>query len=298
MFRTLLIFSVLIFGLVPIPSLQTPELNGGPMLACSGLPCIDVTVANGKRLRLLLDTGDHDSVLDTAVAKQLGLTLMAVAGRDGKPSPFQSAVLPGVRLGQASLGDVKVRVMDLSQFITQDRLPASDGTLAYSAFQDRLLTLDYRTHTLLFSAPLRNPLPCPGYCGSLSTPTFGKKGPAILVATGFSVNGEPVTAQIDTLFSGTLLVYPTSVTKLRLDQADRTTKTEFFKYTDGGVHMRQAESRTQAFGNTVLANDAPLYFATDEVHLPDGMFDATVGHALLEHAVLSLDLHDMKVWLN
>lgn len=296
MSRILIALSVLICAFTA--TLQTPELHGGPMLACSGLPCVDVAVANGKHLRLLLDTGDFDSVLDTAVARQLGLALTPVPGRDGKPAPYQSAVLPGVKLGQASLGDVKVRVMDLSQFITQDRLPASDGTLAYSAFKDRLLTLDYRTHTLLFSAPLHAALTCPGYCGSLSTPTFGKQGPAILVATGFSVNGEPVTAQIDTLFSGTLLVYPTSVTKLRLDEADRTAKTEFFKYTDGGVHMRQAESRTQAFGNTVLANNAPLYFATPEVHLPDGMFDATVGHALLEHSVLSLDLHDMKVWMN
>lgn len=279
-------------------TLQTPELHGGPMLACSGLPCLDVTAANGRHLRLLLDTGDVDSVLDTAVARQLGLALSPVPGRDGKPAPYQNAILPAVKLGRASLGDVKVRVMDLSQFITQDRLPASDGTLAYSAFKDRLLTLDYPNHTVLISAPLRSALPCPGFCGSLSTPTFGRKGPAILVATGFSVNGEPVTAQIDTLFSGTLLVYPTSVTKLRLDQADHTTKTEFFKYTDGGVHMRQAESRTQAFGQTVLAKDAPLYFATPEVHLPDGMFDATVGHALLEHSVLSLDLHDMKLWLN
>lgn len=33
------------------------------------------------------------------------------------------------------------------------------------------------------------------------------------------------------------------------------------------------------------------------VHLPDELFDATVGHALFEHSVLSLDFHDMRLWM-
>jgi len=129
-------------------------------------------------------------------------------------------------------------------------------------------------------------------------PTFGKNGPPIVVATGFSLNNKPITAQVDTLFGGTMLIYPTSVKELGLTDEAATPVKQFFKYTDNGVELREARSNIQAFGNRVLARHAPLYFATEGVHLPDGMFDATVGHTLFVHSVLSLDFHDMKVWIS
>jgi hypothetical protein len=147
------------------------------------------------------------------------------------------------------------------------------------------------------SQPLAAAAACAGSCGNLSTPTFGKKGPPILAATGFSINNQPVTAQIDTLFSGTLLVYPTSVNKLGLTKAAQTGKKRFFNYTDDGVDMLEGRAETEAFGKSVLARNTTVYFATPAVHLPDGMFDATVGHELLRNSVVSLDLHNMKMWM-
>lgn len=106
-------------------------------------------------------------------------------------------------------------------------MPAADGTLAYTAFRDRVLELDYVRRTVRISEPLKAELACPGVCGTITTPTFGKQGPPIVVSTGFSVNAKPVTAQIDTLFTGSMLIYPTSVEKLGLAEAARTTKKEF-----------------------------------------------------------------------
>jgi len=61
--------------------------------------------------------------------------------------------------------------------------------------------------------------------------------------------------------------------------------------------MLEAQSQVEGFGDRSLVGGAPVYFATPAVHLPDGMFDATVGHALFQHSVLSLDFHDMKLWM-
>ena len=279
-------------------AISQTNLRGGPMLDCSGLPCVDVSTASGKHLHLLIDTGNVASVLDKAVAKDLGLETSPVIGSDGKPvAAYTRALLPGVKIGDASLGDLRILVMDLSDDIKRDRMPASDGTLAYTAFKDRILELDYRQKTVKLSEALHDTASCPAFCGTLRTPTFGKKGPPILVATGFSLNELPITAQIDTLFSGTMLIYPTSVEKLGLTEAAKTTNKDFFKYTDDGVDMLKTTASTENFGSRSLAKDAPLYFATPAVHLPDGMFDGTVGHALFEHSVLTLDLHDMKVWM-
>ena len=292
---------LLFLSLTALPNLaaaQLPALQSAAMLDCSGLPCVDATLANGKHLRLLIDTGNVNSALDTSVAQAAGLTVTPINGPDGKSAGYGRSVLPGLKVADASLGDLKVLVLDLSDYIKRDRMPAADGTLAYTAFKDRLLQLDYLHHTVRFSEPLTAPLPCPGFCGSLTTPTFGKNGPPIVVSTGFFVNSKPVTAQIDTMFTGTMLIYPTSIEKLALTPESRTTKKQFFKYTDDGVDMLEAQAASESFGERVLAKPAALFFATPSVHLPDGLFDATVGHALFEHSVLSLNFHDMTLWLS
>ena len=297
MLRTSLLLALLLSFSSSLAFSQT-NLHGGPMLDCSGLPCVEVTLAGGKHLHLLIDTGNVASVLNKTVAADLGLETAPVVGSDGKPvAAYSRAVLPGVEIGDAALGDVKVLVMDLSDDIKRDRMPVSDGTLAYTAFKDRILQLDYRQKTVKVSEALRDSVACPAFCGTLTTPTFGKKGPPILVATGYSLNGHDITAQIDTLFTGTMLIYPTAVEKLGLADAAKTTNKDFFKYTDDGVNMLKTSASTESFGSRTLAKDAPVYFATPEVHLPDGMFDGTVGHALFERSVLTLDLHDMKVWM-
>jgi Aspartyl protease len=277
---------------------QTPNLRGTAMLDCSGLPCAEVTLASGKHYRMLIDTGNVNSLLDTAVATEAGLAVSPVHGADGKVLPgYGFTVLTGVKLGDASLGDLKVLVLDLASHIKRDRMPAADGALAYTAFKDRLLELDYLRRTVRATERLETELPCPSFCGQLMTPTFGKKGPPIVVTTGFLVNAKPVTAQVDTLFSGTMLIYPGSVQKLGLDAEATATKKRFFNYTDDGVDMLEAQSKQEAFGELVLARNAPLYFTTPSVHLPDDMFDATVGHELFQHSVLSLDFHGMKLWI-
>jgi hypothetical protein len=277
---------------------QEPALRGAPMLDCSGLPCVDATLATGKHLRLLVDTGNVNSVLDAAVARTLGLEVSAVNGSDGKPvAGYERGVLSALKIGDGDLGDIKVLVMDLAADMKRDRMPAADGTIAYTAFKDRILELDYVGKRVRFSDRLTRETPCKDTCGTLSLPTFGKEGPPIVVATGFSVDDREITAQIDTLFSGTVLIYPTAVEKLGLGSAAQTSKKRFFPYTDDGVDMLEASAKIEAFGKRVLARDAPLYFAGQAVHLPDGMFDGTVGQSLLDHSVVTLNFHDMKIWV-
>lgn len=296
-FGIVLVLSLVVGVLRPAKA-QMPELRGGAMLDCSGLPCVDVTLADGKHLKMLIDTGDVSSVLDTKVAKDLGLEVSPVKDADGKEvAGYGRAVLHGLKVGDAGLGDVKVLVMDLAGYMSKDQMPRSDGSLAYTAFKDRMLEMDYVGRKVRFSDVLTSEVACPAQCGMLTTPTFGKRGPPILVATGFSVNGKPTTAQIDSLFSGTMLIYPTSVEKLGLSQEAKSTKTERIKYTDGGVDMMTSVASSEGFEGRVLAKDATVYFAGPEVHLPDGMFDGTVGHALLEHSVVVMDLKGMWVWM-
>jgi hypothetical protein len=103
-----------------------------------------------------------------------------------------------------------------TRWIADGTAPPSNGSLSYLSLKDRVVTLDYRRHRVAISETGAE-VAAPSYAGTLTYPTFGQRGPPIVATTGFEVNGKPITVQVDTLYAGTLLVYPTSVGKLGLE---------------------------------------------------------------------------------
>ena len=102
--------------------------------------------------------------------------------------------------------------------------------MTYTAFHDRMLRLNYKERVIGVSEVLTTDARCPNFCGTVTHLTFGKKGPPIVVTTGFNVNGKPVTVQIDTLYTGTMLIYPTSVEKLGLPDHEHAAKKADFPF--------------------------------------------------------------------
>ena len=274
---------------------QLPAMKSVPLLDCNGLPCVAATAAGGQQLKLLIDTGNNASVLDAGFAKANHMELAQVTGPDGKVvAAYQRADLKEVRLGAIELGDLPMLVMDLAGWMRENKMPVADGTLSYPAFKDRVLDIDYRERVVRVSEPLKESVACVGSCGTFEYITFGKKGPPIVVVKGFTVNGKAVTAQLDTMYSGTMLVYPEGAQRLGLAASPSAGKRRF-PYTDGGVDMLEGQAREEGFQEQALARNLPLYFVTPGVHIPDGLFDATVGIELLTHARLTLNFHDLWI---
>lgn len=265
----------------------SPTLQGGAMLWCSGLPCIDVSLQDGKHLRMLIGLGDADTVVDLTAAKNLGIA----AG------PTETAVLNGVHLGAASLGDISIQVKDLRSKIEKKQLPQADGVLGYNAFHDRLVQIDYKRQAIRVSEPLTADVKCSGFCGDISMVDFAKDDPPVLATTGFSINGKSVIAQVDTLYTGTMVVYPAAIAKLDLQMQSGVNAIQFFPYTDGGVGMREGHAKTEAFGPRAIGHNAALFFAMSPMPTPDGSLDATVGAGLLTGHVLYIDLHSKHLWM-
>lgn len=271
-----------------------PDLVNLAYTPCAGMICIPVTLADGKSHVLLLDTGNVNSWLLADTARAMGLKLEAIE-QDGK-------TLPGLyRLGvqQVSLQgqELSGRFLALSRAQTGE-LPAEvEGALAYPLFKDRVLQIDY-AHLVV---RVFKPQPADsGAAGSeLKLITFGKQGPPIVVGSGFSVNGRAVSAQVDTCYTGTVLVYTQAIGSLGLERAARDGRPKYFPYTDGGVNMNEAAAESVGFGSYVLSRQPALvYFpgtTGSPVHQPDGLFEATVGNALFVHSIVTLDFHSMKI---
>jgi hypothetical protein len=214
----------------------------------------------------------------------------------GAPPGMFQTVIPSISVGSVKLANVATLAMVLSDMISQKQVPHVDGTLAYTAFKDRILQIDFVARKVRISEVLTAPAECTGACDKISLVKFGKDGPPIIVADGFEINGKKVSAQIDTMYSGTLLVYTASIEKLHLADAAKTDKSRDFPFTDGGAKMKEAPAQQESFHGLILSGPAPLvYFPTPDVHEPDGLFDATVGIELFYRAALTLNFHDMTI---
>jgi hypothetical protein len=266
-----------------------------PLLDCDGMPCVEARMGSGPVLKMGLDTGNADSVLDAAYAEAAGLKPSEPLPA-GAPSGMFRTVISSISVGSVKLESVPTLAMSLSDMIAQNQMPQVDGTLAYTAFNDRILQIDFVRRKVRISEVLAAPVACSGACDKIKLINFGKEGPPIVVADGFEINGKKVSAQVDTMYSGTFLVYTAAIEKLQLAEAAKTTKSRDFPFTDGGVKMKESPAEKEGFHGLTLSGPAPLvYFPTADVHEPDGLFDATVGLELFYKAAVTLNFHDMTI---
>jgi hypothetical protein len=259
-----------------------------PMLDCDGVPCVDAQFGQGPTGLAVIDSGDVASLVDASDEKAVGF--------DGKRKAGQyDLASPDVTVGAAVLKSVPTIGFALKDDIAKGEMPHSRFLLAYPAFQDRIVQLDFVHRRVRISDALTAPASCNGTCAALTFPTFGKAGPPIVVADGFAVNGQPITVQVDTVYTGNLLIYSASIAKLGLSTAAAAPAIEHFAFTDGGVNMRKASASAITFDGKTIAQNAPLYFPTPGVHEPDGMFDGTIGLVLMRDKVVTFDFHDKTI---
>jgi hypothetical protein len=301
----LTVLAVTLFAQNPEPATPAsalPRMVDIPLVDCSGLPCIDMSTGNGKTLRLLLSTAEANSYLDTKAAQALGLALKPLKSGDGSIiTDVQETVVPHAKLGELPIADFPFMVLDTTQppgnpGAQLEPLPG-DGALTYTAFRSRLLQIDYPHQVVRISQSQETAQPCPQPCSDLEERRIGKYGPRTLTTKGFAIYGQPVDAQVDTLFTGTMLVYPHSVQKLGLKKQAKATRKELFPYVENGIKLARYDGAAESFRDVSLVQDGPLYFFTPKDTPPAVDFDVTVGSGIFSHAVVTFDFKGMHMWV-
>jgi len=264
-----------------------------PFHDCDGMICFQAGIDGGPSRTLVLDTGDTDSMMLADAAKAMQWQPKPVLS-NGKPVPgFEDGGRHVLTLGTTQL-PVHFAAVGPASF-GPVRLPA-DGTLAYTALKDRILQIDYPHHLLRISAPIAAGTPVAHAPGTLQLIRFGHYGPPIVVGGPFDVDGHTVRAQIDTMYTGTMVVYDAALAKLGLHKQGTP---RLFEFTDGGVEMLASTARSLGFdGHRLLGDDPTVYFAghgKNPVHQPDGLFEATVGNPIFAHSVVTMDFHAMTL---
>ena len=179
-----------------------------PLLDCKGTPCIEVRIGDDNTpLKFVIDTGNVESVVDTKLMKSADLKPLHPPMPGGAPMEMIPTQIPSLHIGSMAMPQVSAFGMDLTEMINQNQMPDVAGSLAYTAFKDRIIQLDFVANKFRISDILTKPVKCFSKCDTISLITFGKDGPPIVVADGFTINGQRVSAQLDTMYTGSMLVY-------------------------------------------------------------------------------------------
>ena len=114
-----LCLSAILMGIGSIDLCAAPAFHEVHLFDCSGIPCIDMTIASTdgepKTLRLLIDTSGPNAYLDSRVAATMNLEVKPMAGADGKPiEEIQQTIAPGAKLGDLPMGDFPFLVLSLN----------------------------------------------------------------------------------------------------------------------------------------------------------------------------------------
>jgi hypothetical protein len=135
-----------------------------------------------------------------------------------------------------------------------------------------MLELDFIHHQVRISKVKHAVTECtPASCDTFSLINFNPSRPPVVVAQGFEVNGHRVSAQIDTMYTGSVLIYSGAIQKTELEGKAKTSRQRDFPFTDGGVKMKEADAVSETFHNLEFSSHT-VYFPTPGVHEPDNRF--------------------------
>src|SRR5215475_154046 len=147
-----------------------------PLLDCKGTPCIEARIGDGAPLKFVIDTGNVESIIDTKIMKAADLRPLHPPLPGGAPMEMTPTQIPTLHIGSMAMPQVSAFGMDLTEMINQNQMPDVAGTLAYPAFKDRIIQLDFVANKFRVSDVLTAPAKCVGKCDTISLITFGNDG--------------------------------------------------------------------------------------------------------------------------
>jgi Aspartyl protease len=238
----------------------------------------------------LLDTAVDPSVVDLALARELGLAVRddtpgEAAGQGSRGATFYPSELPDVRLGEFEVGDVEAVAADLSGLASKLNRPLQ-AILGQSFFDGRVVQLDYRNRRVRFNAH--------SFERGLRADIEGAADLTPVVSV--KVNDALVPVQLDTGSSLTLGIYLDAVEKLGLAEALASATPRASMGARGHIDAYEGAVESLALGDVHLSPAAVVF-------LPRAHGDATpralgnLGNGFLQHTVLTLDYPRRELYI-
>ena len=244
---------------------------------------------NGKGpFAVLLDTGTAPSVIDTSVAREIGLKLRSTTGdtSGGGTQTHETFTteLDEVRFGTYKVKNVVSLTTDLSGLTRELGQPIA-AVLGDSFFSNRVVQFDYREHvaSLFSTSPILK--------GQKTKKTFivpFKHEDGEVHFAGLKINGESVQANLDTGSNGDFSLTPKAIIRLGLAERAKTAQIRSGAGFNGKYKAREGTLDLVQLGDYQRRKAPVLYWAIGTGHDASD-WDVNVGNAFLRDFLVTVD---------
>ncbi len=271
----------------PAPTGKTVVLDM-PFDFSSGVILLEMDFGDAHPRKLIFDTGNDRSMLDSVVAKELGLPAPAPSGNN-PPSPYYKAVVPSCRLGGEFFGDFPVIVGSFSKQVADDYHIHCDGSIGYGFFRNRIVQIDYpaRRFRLLAQVPASHS----GATTAISWRKYWSKSPDLVTVENLVVSERKVCAQIDTFLAQSAILFPTKLPGLKTEPAAGVAA---IQYEDAKLDAVQLDGGL-TLGGCSTNDKTPVFLAGAKAHVPETEIAAVLGNAFFQQTVLTFDFPSSRL---
>ncbi len=266
----------------PPPATMTGAEVVLPILHYGNRPQVEILINGKGPYRFLLDTGAHGSVVDKALAEELGLPTVGEAplGSPGGKAPMK---VPLVGIETASVGGVSLSmkeaaVMDLAAYLKDPEGPK--GVLSARLFRGLLLSFDYPKDQIRIK---------PGHLAPADgAEIFGYDSDDQLPAVTLTVAGVEVQAHLDTGSPGGFTLPGSYADKLPLESEPKEVG-----------RARLVDREVTILGATLNGSVSMgrHVFEHPEIRFADSFPVGNIGHGVLRDFVVTLDYENQRIQL-
>ncbi len=271
-----------------------PAVVEMPFDFAQGVIILDVDYGGTRPAKVVLDTGDADSLLDLEAARAIGLPLdmkdLKAAGSGEGAVTFYQIDPARARLGATDFGAKGLIVMPVAKNLWEDSGIRCEGTLGYEFFKDRVVQIDYpaRKLRLLSAAPK-------GDAGSVDLPIqwrqYHSESPQLITTDQLHVGDHAIPAQIDTCFAQTLILF---TTKLPWLDSRPAADVQAVRYEDAALQPATLTVPV-ALGSRRFPANPVAYLADKDAHIPETDIAAVLGNRFFQDGVLTLDFRSGRL---
>lgn len=244
---------------------------------------------NGKKVRLILDTGAQMNVLTPEAAKVLDVpsgTPIQAGGAGSQRVSASISKLKSMEVGGARVEEESVLIVDLPKVLQVD------GLVGYGFFRHFVTTVDYESQTITFSKS-------PGYQadkGAIEVPMKMINGTPNLE---MSVEGIKEWFHVDTGAGGHLVLFNPFVVKNKLKDAHPNRLSTMTGMGVGGFTMGElARLKTVQIGPFELPELIVEFSSQTSGAFASNQFGGNIGYDILRRFTLTLDVPKQKAYLS
>ncbi|MBD5605703.1 MAG: hypothetical protein IAI48_11535 [Candidatus Eremiobacteraeota bacterium] len=250
-----------------------------PFTPSNGYVTFPLTIAGiAKPVVAALNTGFTFSFIDSKRWTALG-------GRHLVPTGNYASTTDALSIGGAPLAPTKIALIDGLDGDDAKLGVTADVLLGFDAFAGRIVEIDF-PHAIVSvrAAPASAAAAADRGAAAFTYEQYQPHSPKLLTFDGFTFDGAPIAVQLDTMWTGNAILFPTKfATAPAFAPANAPART----YEEGALSAVTVKSVT--FSGKPLGTDVVAYVPAGKASIPTTRLAGVVGTGMFANRVVTLD---------